>query len=174
MKSRILLAILIMIVLVSCDELLSLTIDTELTMDLPISVTESTALLKSGSTSSYTFSKSDTIYLNDDDDVADHIEKIKSVSVKDVDVSIFNLSEGEVIETLEVIIPGVGTLLTINNITESGVITPTIEQEVLENAGQKILDDLQLSATVNGTSNYAPMQFNVELAFILAVKAGIL
>ncbi|MBN1822065.1 MAG: hypothetical protein JXR31_00910 [Prolixibacteraceae bacterium] len=175
MKSRILVSLLMILAITACDDLLTVKIDTTLETTLPVVVSPDGLAIKSTSADSYTFTKTGTLALDENDDVVDYLDKIKSITIENIDAQVFGLGSGEVIESLSLSVTGVGTIVTITNITStSGPLNPSISQSDLDLIGSKLKTDQQITATVNGTSNYAPMSFNLELAFDAVIKAGAL
>jgi hypothetical protein len=179
MKTKFLLLILISTILSSCDTVkdwFSTDVDTRLEIIVPVSVTPTGMALKSANAteSTYAFSKTGTIALDENDDVADYIDKIKEVNVNGVDATVLGLSAGQIIQTLTVSVDSVGTILTLSNITSaSGKLTPGVPQATLDQIGTELENDLSITVTVAGTTNYAPMNFTIELGMDALVKAGL-
>jgi hypothetical protein len=176
MKKRIILIVFVATALISCDQikdLFSKNIDTTLNLTIPVSVTQTAVALKSVEVvTSYPFTKSGTLSLADNEDVADYTDKIKSVNINSIDASVLGLSSGQVIETLTVSVTGVGTIMTLTNITSTSVITPNISTNLLDQIGSKLESDLAITATVTGSTS-SPMTFNLKLALDATIKAGI-
>lgn len=179
MKTKIFFVILMAAVLTSCDNIKDLfTTDVETTLELsvPVSVTTSgtgMALKSADGTAAYAFTKTGTLSLDDNDDVADYIDKVKEVNVSAIDASVLGLSAGQTIQTMTVSVNSVGTILTLTNITSSSIITPNISETLLDQIGTQLENDLAITVTVTGTTNVAPMNFTLELAFDALVKAGL-
>lgn len=179
MKTKILSLILIAMIFTSCDTVkdwLSTDVDTRLELSVPVNITATGMALKSADATlaTYPFSKTGTLSLNENDDVADYIDKIKEVNISGVDATVLGLSSGQVIQTLTVSVNGVGTILTLTNVSStSGKIIPNVPQATLDQIGSKLETDLSLTITVAGTTNYSPMNFSVELGMDALVKAGL-
>lgn len=178
MKAKIVFIVLIATFLVSCDaikDLFSTDIETTLEMSVPVSVTANPIALKSadGILTSYPFSKTGTLALDENDDAAEYIDRIKEVNINSIDAAVLGLTSGQVIETLTLSVTGIGTILTLSNITSTSVITPNVSQAILDQIGAKLKSDLAITATVAGTSNYAPMNFSLNLEFDTVIKAGL-
>jgi hypothetical protein len=174
MKTKFFLIFMLLIALVSCDqikELAAVKIHTNLKWNFPISVSSTGIVLKSGNTSSYPFTKTGTVSLNDDEDVAKYIDKIQSVAIDSVDASVLGLSSGQVIQTLAVSINGIGTIMTFTNVTSTSVLNPNVSETLKDQIAEKLKTDHTLTAVVNGSANYAPMTFNVQLEIDATIKA---
>ena len=152
-------------------------IETTLEMSVNVNIPQPAMMLKSGEVAAenYSFSESGNLSLADNPEIEEHIDKLKALTLENLEVSIFGLQSGQVINSLTVSVSGIGTIVTLTNITPgSGTFTPAISETLLEQVANLLLDSHTISATVAGNSNYAPMSFNVELAFDALVEAGLL
>ncbi|NQU87140.1 MAG: hypothetical protein HQ541_15400, partial [Mariniphaga sp.] len=87
--------------------------------------------------------------------------------------SILGLAPGQVIESVIVTVSGVGEIINLSDITAaSGTLSPNISQALLDQIGAKLKADQSITATISGSSNYAPMSFNLRLAFDAIVSAS--
>ena len=178
MKIRVLFILLAAAVFPSCDaikDLFRTDIETEFEMTIPVVVTETAIATKSGSSvTSYSYNKSHTFSLSENDDLDDYLDRIKEIDLQNLSVEIFGLQAGQEIESLTISASGVGTVVTLNNLTpSSGKLSPTVSQDKLNEVAATLKDNNEVTVTVNGSSNYAPMSFNVNLAMDAIVEAGL-
>ena len=178
MKTRIILLLLLAFSMTSCNwfkDLFRTDIETTLEVTVPVAVTEGLVIKSTGGATDYSFSESATLLLAENDDVLDHIDKIKSISIQSLEVDIFGLQAGQEIISLTVSVSGVGTIVSLANITSSsGTFVPDVATNLLDQVAQKLLDNESITVTVSGTTNYAPMTFNIVMAFETLVEAGLL
>lgn len=176
MKNKFFLILVIFFALTACDDLFQTEISTTLEMSVPVTVSESAVAVKSANLAdTYTFTKSGSLSLTDDEEINDHIDKLKAITLENLEVDIFGLSTGQEIISLTINVTGVGEIASIANVTSaSGTFTPNVSSTLLDEVAAILLDDQAITVTINGTSNYAPMSFNVELAFDALVTAGLL
>jgi hypothetical protein len=173
MKTRIILALFATLALVSCDQikdLFAVKVHATYKWNIPVSSTSVGMALKSAATT-YNFSQTGTMSLEDDEDVAKYVDNIRSITIQTVDASILGLTSGQVINTLTVTITGIGTIMTFTNITSAtSVLDPNISDSVLDQIASKLETDHQLTAIVTGSANYTPA-FNLQMEIDATVKA---
>jgi hypothetical protein len=163
------------LVLFSCSaikEAITVPVNTSLSVDVPLSVnvTKSAGLSDKAGTI-YSFSAEKVLQVADNVDVKSYINKLKSVDLKGVTVNIVTLNGTEEVLTLDVSVSGInGPIFSKTNITAtnnnpfSPVIAATVQTQI-NLVAAKILADRQLTITVSGTTNAAPLSLTAKLAF---------
>jgi hypothetical protein len=175
MKKTLLFSAIAMLLLFSCEaikEAITVPVNTTLTVNVPFSVT----VTKSANTSDkagtiYNFSASRVLDVGENGDMKAYINKIKSVDLKGVAITIATLTGSEEVLTLDVSVSGVpGSLFSKNNITATQnnpfipEITPAIQSQ-LDIVETKVINERKITITVSGTTNAAPLNLNAQLAF---------
>lgn len=177
MKNRILLYMVMVFTLTSCEalkDLFSVEVETTLETDIPVQVLASGTPLKSAGADVYTYSATGTLTLDENEDLEEYLDVIESITIESVEITIQGLSRDQVIESLVLSVEGIGTLVELTNITSSsGTFTPDISSTLLDQVCTTLETEKQITATVTGTSNYAPLQFTIQLAADVVVKAGL-
>ncbi len=177
MNNKILLFLVMVLTLTSCEtfkDLFSVKVETTLEKDIPVQVASHGTPLKSAGADSYTFIATGILSLDDNEDLEEYLEKIESISIESVEITIEGLSREQVIESLILSVEGIGTLVELTDITSSsGTQSPEISASLLDQVCEKLETGNQITAKVTGSSNYAPLQFNLRLAIDVVVKAGL-
>lgn len=179
MKKILYLLFIIPAFLFSCDkidEANTIEIDTTMSMNIPVVVADPAAILEKSTPDDFPFSASKTYYLSENEDISDYLNKIEKISLTKVAYLFSELGETEVINTLDISVPDVGILATFENISSTNPsATPTaIFYPIIEQAGNKLNASKQLTITVSGTTNTAPMNFTVGLDFDVHVEAEVI
>jgi hypothetical protein len=164
-----------LLMLFSCEaikESITVPVNTSLTVNVPftVSVTKNAGLSGKAATT-YNFSASRVLEVGENVDMKAYINKIKSVDLKGVTVTIATLTGTEEVLTLDVAVSGVtGPVFSKNNITATGnnpfspVITQAIQSQ-LDLVESKVINERKITITVSGTTNAAPLVLNAQLAF---------
>jgi hypothetical protein len=177
MKNRILLFMVMVFTLTSCEalkDLFSVEVETTLETDIPVEVLASGNPLKSAGADVYTFSTTGTLTLDENEDLEEYLDVIESITIESVEITVQGLSRDQEIESLTLSVEGIGTLVELTNITSSsGTFTPEISSTLLDQVCASLETEKQITATVTGTSNYAPLQFTVQLSVDVVVKAAL-
>jgi len=144
-------------------------IDTDLEVDIPVNVT----VTKSTSNVAITYDSFETLSLNDNEDLKEHLENIKDIDLNSVKVSVGGLTSGQVVTTLSVL-NGTSVIATHSNITpETGLFTPDfVNQDNLYAAADDLLEVGEIVLTVSGNVD-GPMAFLVHLTFDATIKVGL-
>ena len=178
MKTRLSLLFVALLLLPGCDWFDSVddvTVSTNLTMDIPVAVTgtgKSAAL--NTKIAVYNFSVSQDLSLADNEDVEPYLQKIKSIDIKSLHVTVTGLTSGQTINTISLSVTGVGTICSQTNITStSNTFTPQIDAELLKQAEDKFRSEKKITVTVAGSTN-AIMTFTVNLDFETDIVANAL
>jgi len=175
MKKLIFLFMLTPVFFASCDKIKDATTEdfyTTLRMEIPVEVVDTTTLEKSLK-AGYSFSVSQTKSLEDNEKIQDYLDLLKLIEVTDVDIDFSGLVNEQVIENVELSIENVGTIATIENVSASNLTHhPEINSSVLINIANILYHEKQLTMTVSGTTNAAPMNFLVDTSFDLHIEAS--
>ena len=163
-----------MVVILSCDKIddaNTIDFDTSISMEVPFSVNEPTALtLKS--IADYSFSESATASLTENYEIVDYLDNIKSIEVTDLEVIFYGLEPGTEIITVSLSIQGVGTIATITNVTSSNAIhSPSVDNSKLLQIASQLNNNWMITATVSGSTDTAPMWFSINMEYDLHVEA---
>ncbi|MCE1199385.1 MAG: hypothetical protein LWW85_10490 [Marinilabiliales bacterium] len=162
------------VLLFSCSaikEAITVPVNTTLKVDMPftVSVTKSASLDKAGTT--YSFTSTKVLQVSDNTDMTAYINKIKAVDLRAVTVTMQGLTGTQQVLTLDISVSGVnGPVFSIANIssTSNNPFSPTITSTVqsqLDLVAAKLVSDRQLTLTISGTTNDAPMSLTAQLAF---------
>ena len=144
---------------------------TTISMEIPVIVEDTTTIAKSGLVS-YSFSASKTVSLEDNENVTDYLDLIKKIEITDVNIVFSGLTDNQVIEKIDISVEGVGMIASIENITPSELnFHPDVNSSLLILVANKLYLSKQLTVTVEGTSNEAPMDFTVNSYFNLHIEA---
>lgn len=173
MKQSYLLLFLLVFIL-SCDKIddaNTVDFDTSISMEIPISVIDPNAMaLKS--IADYSFSQSSTASLVQNYEIADYLDKIKSIEVENLEIIFYGLEPGTEIKTISLSVQGVGVIATITNITSSNTVhSPAVDNSKLKQIASQLTNNWMITATVSGTTNFAPMWFTINMEYDIHVEA---
>ncbi len=175
MKKELMLLVVAVLMLSSCSkikEAITVPINTTLKVDVPISVsvTKSAGLNDKAGTV-YSFTADKILLVAENVDMTSYINKIKSVDLTGVSIAIATLNGTEEVLTLDLFVSGIsGPVFSKTNITATNnnpftpVITPAIQAQ-LDQVQARVVADRQLTFTVSGTTNAAPLTLTAKLAF---------
>lgn len=175
MKNKLLFLSIATLVFFSCSsikEAITVPITTTLSVDVPITVSTTKSVnLNNKAGTTYTFTADKVLEVAANVDITPHINKIKSVDLRGVTVTILTLTGTQEVLTLDISVAGVtGPVFSKTNITAtnnnpfSPVITPAIQSQ-LDLVEAKLVADRKLTITVSGTTNAAPLTLTAKLAF---------
>jgi len=178
MKTKLSLLFVSLLLLPGCDwfdKVDDVTVSTNLTMDIPVAVT---GISKSAALDTkiavYNFSVSQDLSLANNEDIEPYLQKIKSIDLKSLKVTVTGLTTGQTINTISLSVTDVGALCTQTNITStSNSFTPQIDAAILKMAEDKLKSDKKITVTVSGNTN-AIMSFTVNLDFETDIVANAL
>ena len=130
---------------------------------IPVNVEAPTPSLKKSATLNYSFSESHTGSLQDNPDVSEYLNLLKSVDINELEIVSSGLQDTQTIETIDISVEGVGTIAAITNVTTSNLVhSPEISDALLSQVAAKLYSTKQITITVSGSTNEAPMTFNVK------------
>ena len=174
-KSVILLAILV--TFGGCDWIRSLgevELDTDLTVNVPVTSVGKKSAETVSALQDVSFTGSAVLSLDENDDISPYLEKLREINLQTVTVTINGLVPGQTITNVSLSVTGVGTICTQTNITSANsTFNPQIDAAKLQQAGEKLKDDLSITITVSGTST-SPIANIVNIIFGARVTAGAL
>jgi hypothetical protein len=159
-----------------CDkikDIVTVPFDTHLKADLPVVVsgTVKKSLGQVEAVNALVFSKTQDLTLSSNTDVAPYVNKIKSIGLSSLVVTITGLTAGQTINSVSVDVTGVGNIFTQTNITmANNSFTPVIATATLNSVAAKLTSDLKITITVSGNAS-GPMSFVVSCNFDAHVVA---
>ncbi|MDX8340802.1 hypothetical protein SLH46_16515 [Draconibacterium sp. IB214405] len=175
MKNTFLLLLIFSALLFSCDkidEANTFEFDTTVSMDIPVAVIETSAQAQKSALADYAFSVTQTNSLSEIEEIADYLDKLKSIDINDLEIVISNLGEGELVKSIEISVDGVGVLVTLTDISmENTTFTPEIDDSKLIQAASILSSTKAITITVAGVTNTAPMDFMVNMDFDCHIEA---
>ncbi|WP_347840069.1 hypothetical protein [uncultured Draconibacterium sp.] len=161
--------------LFSCDKIEdanTIEFDTTLSMNIPVAVVETTASLQKSATADFAFSETQTTKLSDISEIADYLNKLKSIDINELELVIGNLGEGELVKTLDVSVDNVGILVSLTDISrENNTFKPSVDNAKLIQAASILNSTKEITITVSGTTNAAPVDFVVNMDFDCHIEA---
>lgn len=132
-------------------------------------------MLEKATVTEYSFTTSETTSLDENPQIAQYRSKLKSINIDNLKIDFTHLQAGEEIKTISFSVSSVGVIATLNNITSSNAKhTPSIESAKLKQVADQLNNSKQITITLKGTSNKAPMNFITNMDFDLKIKAGVL
>lgn len=163
--------------LLSCEKVKeATTIDFETTMsvEIPVEVVDPgiSAIVKSAQVS-YSFSQSLTESLEDNDNINNYLDHLKSIAINDVDIAFSGLQADQIIENIDISVEGVGVIASIENVSPTNLLhQPEINSSVLIQIANILNNEKEITIVVSGTTNEAPMNFLVDTSFDLHIEAS--
>jgi hypothetical protein len=163
MKSKLLLYLGAIMVLAGCSKIkdaTSVTVNTELNNNIPVTVTASA---KSATAAfAINFSETQDLSLADNPDLESRLSKIHEIDLSNLVITITGLGADQTINSLSLDVDGVGNVLLQTNITmTNNSFTPTVSTAILDQMGAKLQADKKLTFTVSGNVS-GPMTFVVS------------
>lgn len=167
MKQNYILLLIMALFLFSCDNDDTVTFETNLPGTVPIEVSESSAIKQESGKTKYSFTASKTYSLDHNDDLKEYMDNITYIFSIGFSAQITGLADGDTIHDVTV------------SIGESKVeITQPKSANPLENGGfvyavfgKELMEEKQVTVTVEGTTNKAPMNFDVNMDLLIEVTA---
>jgi len=144
----------------------TINVSTHLQTEIPVVVTtvgmKSFDMISVGNYS-IIFNKTQDLTLANNVDISPYLDKVKSINLNSVIVTITGLTTGQTINTVSLDVAGVGNVFTQSNITmANNSFTPTISSALLDQIASKLTADRKISITVSGNTS-GPMTFTVGL-----------
>lgn len=124
-------------------------------------------------TDAYAFSATDTLNIEDDEDIQTHIDKLKEMEITKVECTLTGIPEGAVIQQLSVQVEEAGFFISLTDLTENHKFEMEVTDAMLDLLADYLLENHQSVITVFGTSSYAPMTLGVKLTWHTNITAGL-
>lgn len=155
--------------LFSCDDDDTVKIQTNIPFAFSVDVDESSIVDPESNQPEYSFTATDTYYLNDNEDLKDYLNNLIYIEGKEYSLTFNGLEGEEIINTIELSTEEDMTMK-FDNITSSysGNPLPFGGYIIL---GNNLLINKQLTITISGTTNTAPMDFDLDLILQFEAKA---
>jgi hypothetical protein len=170
MKTKLFYFLAFAVVFMGCNkikDLVTVPINTQLKASIPVVVTGTgkKSLDQTGAINAVTFTKTQDLTLASNTDIAPYVNKIKSIGLNSLVVTVTGLTGTQTINTVSIDVTGVGNICTQTNITmTNNSFTPVISAATLSNVAAKLTSDLKITITVSGTAS-GPMSFTVGCNF---------
>jgi hypothetical protein len=154
------------LVLSGCEKIkdaTSIKVDTSFNVDFPVTTNQSKATAS-------TFSQTEVLSLADNSDLESYLSRIDEIDLSNVVITVEGLTEGQTINTLSLSAEGIGTILTVTDITmANNSFTPEVSSSILTQMGNKLNSNGSLTFTVSGETS-GPMTFVVSAGMDAKVK----
>jgi len=169
MKTRLFCLLVILFTFGGCNKIkdaTTISLKTQLQTSIPVSITaigmKSYDIIAVGN--AITFTKSQDLTLANNVDLAPYLEKIKTINLNSLIVTISGLATNQTINSVTLNVAGVGDIFTQTNITSTNnnPFTPTIVSGILDQVAAKLTTDRKITLTVSGSAN-GVMSFTVGL-----------
>jgi len=160
----------ISVFLFSCKDDDTIEIRTSLPITVSVNVTEPTD--QEAGQSEYSFETSQTYSLSNNDDVKEYLDNLKHISTKGYSGEITGLEDGEMINHIQISVADGSKLIVRENITnvDPGTQLPN-NTGAYGIIGEELQSEKQITVTVTGTTNKAPMDFDVIVTLQIEVVA---
>lgn len=176
MKTKISFFIALFVVLMSCDDQLTIDINADFNTDIVAeSVEEPISGMATKSGSICKFAGENTINLKDHPDVKDYLDRIKKIKVTGIECVIDGIPVDEMINELNIEVSGTGFQPQYLNISpDNNSFILDVDQALLDEIGAHFENEQKLTIKIFGSTSSAPMYLTVKLKIKTKVKAGIL
>ncbi|WP_299577594.1 hypothetical protein [uncultured Sunxiuqinia sp.] len=170
MKRIIFFLSIIAVLLISCNEDDPIEVRTSLPITIAVEVPEPAINDQESGQTEYSFTASQCYHLSDNKDVKDYLDNMKYIDHKGYSIEITGLEDGEVIKDIVFSVEDKNKFEAFENVTKDDYGTRRTNDEigyaVIHNV---LLSEKQLTITVTGTTNKAPMDFDVDIQFEIGV-----
>lgn len=153
----------------ACEDSLTIGIDTNFKMNMNIDVTDGAK----AKANTFPFSETQILNIEDDEEVANEIERMKDIDVTEIECEVTGIPSGQSIPSLKIYIEEVDLTVTLTDITEDYTLTLPVSDELLDTLGNYLYENHKTTVTVSGESTYAPMVLGVKLNFKSKIAATI-
>ena len=160
----------ISVFLFSCKDDDTIEISTSIPIPIAVQVSESAVSHQESGQEEYSFTASQTYHLSDNEDVKNYLDHMNYIEFKEQSFGISGLEDGEVIKYIELSAGDDNNFITFENVTNSNYGTEGSYGFLGHGLiGNILLTDKEITVTVSGTTNKAPMDFDIDLVFRIAV-----
>ncbi|MBN2166464.1 MAG: hypothetical protein JW717_09330 [Marinilabiliaceae bacterium] len=166
------LLIITIVTITSCDDLTT-NIETNLVANMSADIIQPKKILKNSN--AFTFEVSDTINLNENDDLKGYLESIEQIDIKSISCTLNGIPQGESISEITIELVEADLSSTLYNITDNNISeTLNVVQELLKSASNYVMNKKMLIVKATGTSTYAPMKLFISIDHKVVVTASVL
>lgn len=168
------------LILSSCDqikEFLTISFSTTIEGNIPLNIGGNLPFALNDSISDITkasvvnYDIKYDISIMDNEDIKPYLKKIKEIQVKSIQIKFIGLQQGQTIDFLNLDVIGIGTLVSLTNITISNnLFSPPISSELLKSVSDKLLNNNKITVNLKGGAS-GPIQVTVELKMDAKIKA---
>ena len=168
MKIRLICFFVFLVAIGGCSKIkdaATISVATHLQTDIPVVVTSvgMKSINMISVSNSIVFTKTQDLTLSNNVDIAPYLDKVKSINLNSVVVTISGLTTGQTINSVSFDVAGVGNIFTQSNITmANNTFIPSISSGLLDQIALKLTSDRKISITVSGNTS-GPMIFSVGL-----------
>lgn len=159
----------------SCDkikELLTVSISTTIEGNIPLhgNVPQNSSFnITKASAVNYDIKQN--ISIADNPDLKPYLKKIKEIDIKSVQIQFNGLKTGQNIDFISIDVLGVGTLVSLTNVTMSNnSFSPTISNDLLKSISDKLLNNNSITINLKGGAN-SSINANVDIKMDAKIKA---
>jgi hypothetical protein len=149
----------------ACEDALTFSFVADYPIDFNIDIHDGTKA------TSFPFSDSGTLSIEENEEVLKYIEKIKEIEILQVECTLTGIPSNEEIIELTFEVQNTVFSITINNLSENRTFILPIESSKLMALSTYFFDNQQITVSVNGVSSYAPMQLGLKLNFVSKIIA---
>jgi len=111
------------------------------------------------------------ISIVDNPDIKPYLNKIKEINIQSVQITFEGLQPEQAIDFISIDAIGVGTLISLTNVTMSNnQFSPIVSNELLKSVSNKLLNNNSITINLKGGANSA-INVNVELKMNVNIKA---
>ncbi|WP_321371164.1 hypothetical protein [uncultured Draconibacterium sp.] len=167
MKQNSILLLIFSLFLFSCDNDDPVVIETNLPLTVPIEISEASATEHESGRTDYAFTASGTYYLSDNDDLKDQLDDISNIFSRGSSAKIAGLAEGDTVNYVSI---SIGESTVGINTPDSLYFTSTSNPDLgfgYAAFGDVLMEDKQVTVTVEGTTRKAPMNFDVNFELLI-------
>lgn len=165
----------LILIIGSCDkikELLTVSISTTIEGNIPlhgnIPLNSKLDITKA---SAVNYDIKHDISIADNEDLKPYLKKIKEIDINSVQIKFNGLQTDQIIDFISIDVIGVGTLISLTNVTMSNSsFSPNVSNELLKSVSDKLLNNNSITINLKGGANSA-INANVEIKMNAKVKA---
>ncbi len=107
----------------------------------------------------------------------EYLDKLRNIDFESIQITVYGLDAEQEILTVSISVPNIGTICSAKNITAANnTIQPELNRDNLKKAGEKLMDDGEITINISGTSSKTIRETGLSfyLDFKSLVKAGAL
>lgn len=154
--------------LFSCDNDDTLTIETNLPVTVSVEASEQPVTDQKSGKKEYPFTASETYYLSDNVDLKNYMDNITYIFSKGFSAETSGLAAGDTINNVTI---SIGE--SIVNISQLESASPLAQKGfTYASFGKVLMDEKQVTVTVEGTANKASMNFDVNMELLIEATAN--